>query len=305
MPTSFEWEVVIVDNNSTDQTAEIVQDYSSRYAGRFRYLFERQQGLSFARNAGVRESHGEIVVFTDDDVIVEPTWLWNLVTSLQNNESAGAAGRIVPIWSRPKPRWMDLENPNVSGLVVAFDLGPVALPLKETPFGANMAFRRRVFDIYGGFRTDLGRSGANLLCSEEKEFCQRLLAGGEHLLYEPSAVVHHPVPEERMQKSYLVAWWYGYAISEVRVTGPRTEGKWCLYGVPLRSFCSLGRWSMQWLISIGELRRLECRRNMSLVAGTIVGCYQWWRAHRSQAVSAIMDTEKNTEGNSVQTNSGS
>src|ERR1019366_3158512 len=82
VPDSVEWEVLIVDNNSSDQTREVVEDFCRRYPGRFRYLFERRQGLSSARNAGIRESQSEILAFTDDDATVEPDWLWNLTSAL-------------------------------------------------------------------------------------------------------------------------------------------------------------------------------------------------------------------------------
>jgi glucosyl-dolichyl phosphate glucuronosyltransferase len=305
VPENVEWEILVVDNNSADRTREVVEDFSRRHAGRFRYLLEPQQGLSFARNAGVRESRGEIVAFTDDDVVVEPTWLWNLTATLQSGEWAGAAGRIIPTWSQPKPDWMVLENPSLAGFIVAFDLGPNASPLTRPPFGANMAFRREVFEIYGGFRTDLGRSGTVLLCGEETEFCARLFAGGEHLRYTPSSVVYHPVPEERMRKSYLLAWSFGYAVSEVLASGPPTIGRWRVLGVPLRLFRGLAKWSVQWGVSLGELRRFECRRNLSSAAGTIVGCYQWWRARRTQTKPMIMNLEGNSKGDSFGTNSES
>ena len=78
MPTSAVWEVLVVDNNSHDQTREVVEDFSRRYPGRFRYLFEPKPGKSHALNAGIREAHGEILVFIDDDVTVDKNWLSNL-----------------------------------------------------------------------------------------------------------------------------------------------------------------------------------------------------------------------------------
>ena len=82
MPNSLDWEILVVDNNSKDRTREVMSEFCLRHPGRVRYLFEAQQGLSNARNAGIREAHGEIIAFTDDDITVEPTWLQNLTASL-------------------------------------------------------------------------------------------------------------------------------------------------------------------------------------------------------------------------------
>ena len=88
VPESIEWEVLVVDNNSKDRTSDVVQDFSSRYAGRFRYVSEPQQGKSFALNTGVREARGDVLAFVDDDVTVEPTWLHNLTSALHDSRWA-------------------------------------------------------------------------------------------------------------------------------------------------------------------------------------------------------------------------
>ena len=114
LPESIEWEVLVVDNNSSDRTREVVEDYCRRFPGRFRYLFEPQQGLSYARNAGIREGRGYVLAFMDDDVTVEPEWLQNLTACLQDGEWAGAGdepyrGRVsrrrVGCHSRSRTTW--------------------------------------------------------------------------------------------------------------------------------------------------------------------------------------------------------
>ena len=93
LPQVAKWEVIVVDNNSTDGTRAVVEEFCRQHPGRFRYLFESRQGLSQARNAGIREARGDILAFMDDDVTVEPTWLWNLTANLCDGEWAGAGGR--------------------------------------------------------------------------------------------------------------------------------------------------------------------------------------------------------------------
>ncbi|MGB0049836.1 MAG: glycosyltransferase family A protein, partial [Terriglobales bacterium] len=95
LPESVEWEVLVVDNNSTDRTREVVEDFRHRYPGRFRYVFEPRPGKSFALNTGVREAHGDVLAFTDDDVTVEATWMQNLTACLSDGEWAGAGGRTL------------------------------------------------------------------------------------------------------------------------------------------------------------------------------------------------------------------
>src|SRR5215467_674497 len=94
LPESVEWEVLVVDNNSNDQTRTTVEEFCDRYPGRFRYLFEPRPGKSHALNAGIRESRADVFAFMDDDVVVDSNWLQNLTAALRNNEWAGAGGRI-------------------------------------------------------------------------------------------------------------------------------------------------------------------------------------------------------------------
>src|SRR5262249_25559041 len=106
LPDSVEWEVIVVDNNSSDKTREVVEDFCRRHPGRFGYVSEPKQGLSHARNAGVRKARGDIVAFMDDDIIVEPTWLRELTSALYNGQCAGAGGRILLERNFSPPRWL-------------------------------------------------------------------------------------------------------------------------------------------------------------------------------------------------------
>src|SRR5579872_5616053 len=170
LPRSVDWEVLVVDNNSKDETREVVEEFCRRYPDRFRYLFEPQQGLSRARNAGVREARGDVLAFVDDDVMVEPAWLQNLTASLSDDRWAGAGGRIVLQWPSPIPKWLTTDGPYARHGFPGFDQGPIAKELDGPPFGTNMAFRRTMFEKYGYFRTDLGRCANGMMSSEDTEF---------------------------------------------------------------------------------------------------------------------------------------
>lgn len=244
MPDSVDWEILVVDNNSKDRTRAVTSEFCLRHPGRVRYLFEAQQGLSNARNAGIHEARSEIIAFTDDDVTVEPTWLHNLTASLHDGFWAGAGGRVCPPQDFTQPNWLTLDGGvmDSSGVLALFDAGTSAGDLKRPPFGANMAFRKDVFQKYGGFRPDLGRCGNNLMGNEDTEFGGRLLAANQSLRYEPAAVVYHPVPKERLNKKYFLAWWFAYGRAMFRQTGARPA----VWGVPRIYFSILSR-SIRWL----------------------------------------------------------
>lgn len=290
LPEEVEWEVLVVDNNSTDHTRSVVEALFSHYPGRFRYLFEPQQGLSYARNAGVRKSGESVLAFTDDDVIVEPDWLWNLTSALHDGKCGGAGGRIIPVWAKPLPSWLSTADPQTMGAFVSFDQGSEAGRLNRPPYGANMAFRKEMFEKFGFFRTDLGRSANNLQGREDIEFANRLLAAGERLRYEPSAVVHHPVPESRMTKRFVLRWSFWYGNSEIVEMGPPSDARWLIHGVPLYLLRRLVRWTLQWMISIPASRRFSCKRNLCYILGIIVACYRWPQGRNVQASSADQES---------------
>jgi len=220
LPDTVEWEVLVVDNNSSDQTQAVVENFSRRYPSRFRYLFEPQQGKSFALNSGVRESRGDVLAFVDDDVIVERDWLHNLTSVLFDNKWAGSGGRILPPPGFVPPKWLAISGPRNLGVVLCaqFDLGSTPGQLKDAPFGTNMAFRREMLDRYGAFRTDLGPRPGSELRNEDTEFGRRLMTAGERLYYTPSAVVYHEIRQERLRQGFFLAWWFDHGRATVRET---------------------------------------------------------------------------------------
>jgi glucosyl-dolichyl phosphate glucuronosyltransferase len=266
LPPSIEWEVVVVDNNSRDQTCAAVQDFSALHPGRFRYLLEPKQGLSNARNAGIRAALGEVIAFTDDDVIVEASWLLNLTRSLLDRSWGGAGGRTLPLKSVALPRWLSLSGPGSMGGAVAalFDKGDERVELDLPPYGANMAFRREMFQNYGYFRPDLGRRPGSLISEEDTEFGRRLLAAGARLGYEPFAIVYHPVPEERLKKKYFLAWWFDYGRAITLQKGKRAA----VFGIPRRyisivnlALRVLPLKTIRWLFAVNPQNRFlyKCR----------------------------------------------
>jgi glucosyl-dolichyl phosphate glucuronosyltransferase len=219
---SVDCEVVVVDNNSRDGTKDVVAEFNSHYPGTFRYIFEAQQGKSFALNRGIRESKGDLLAFVDDDVTVEPDWLGELTGPFCNEQWVGAAGRVYLPKDFLPPSWMKLDGPYGLGPVLAlFDLGGKAEPLSVPPIGANMAFRKEVFEKYGGFRSDLGPRPGSEIRFEDTEFGGRLLKRGEKLLYVPTAIVYHAIPERRLKKQYYLRYFFDYGRGLIRERGER------------------------------------------------------------------------------------
>jgi glycosyltransferase involved in cell wall biosynthesis len=270
---SDDCEVLVVDNNSSDRTQDVVNEFCRRYPGRFRYLFEAKQGLSHARNAGIKHAQGDVLVFVDDDVTTTPTWLRNLVAPMRDERCGGVGGRILPEWTCEAPRWLVTDARYALAPFAVFDLGSEAGRLREPPLGANMAFRKTMFARYGNFRGDLGRSGTGMLSNEDTEFGRRLLKAGETLHYEASAVVYHPVSQDRLQKSYLLKWRFAKGRSDIREYGHRAGTQYYVRGVPLYLLRSLARGVVCWAFSVDPRRRFQHKSSVWGILGAISESY--------------------------------
>ena len=270
LPRSIEWEVLVVDNNSTDQTSAVVKEFSLRYPARFRYVFEPLPGKSHALNTGIRKARDGILAFMDDDVTVEPTWLQNLTAELHNGEWAGAGGPILPEHLFSLPRWLSADDPRSLAPLALFNLGSQAGALNEPPFGTNMAFRKEVFDRHGDFRTDLGPRPDSIIRGEDTEFGKRILAAGLRLRYEPSAKVFHAMPENRLRKKYFLDWWFDKGRSDLREFGIPLETRWFIGAIPLCFFRRLTVWTLRWMVALEPSRRFYCKTQVRWLAGQIV-----------------------------------
>jgi glucosyl-dolichyl phosphate glucuronosyltransferase len=272
---SVTWEVLVVDNNSTDHTRDVVEAFSSQHPGRFRYLFEPKAGKSHALNTGIANARGNVLAFVDDDVNVEPTWLQNLTADLlHEGEWAGVGGRTLPAGEFTPPPWLP---DNFNGIVFAcFDLGNKAAELDQAPYGANMAFRKSVFERHGGFRVDLGPTPNSQIRNEDTELGRRLLAAGERLRYEPSAVVYHPVPQGRIRQEYFFPWWFDFGRAVIRERGDRPD----VCGVPwdylslVRHVAEMPIRTLKWLFSIDPQKRFRYKCWVWKGAGQIAELYR-------------------------------
>jgi glycosyltransferase involved in cell wall biosynthesis len=199
----LEGEIILVDNNSSDGTREVVDGFLPHAPLPSRYLFEPRQGLSHARNAGIDAATGDVLVFCDDDVLVDAAWLQEIAHAFAQENPAALGGKILPKWQAPPPHWL---GPALHGFLALLDHGDAPIRMAEPIlWGANLAVRRDVFDTIR-FHGGLGRSGDKLYNGEDSELLQQLIERDERVIYWPRAVVHHNIPAQRLTKSYFRKW---------------------------------------------------------------------------------------------------
>lgn len=199
-----DFEVVLVDNNSTDSTATLLKGFLSEHPDfPLRYFLETNQGLSFARNRGLNEARGETIVFLDDDAVPCEGYLEKLSRHLVELPEVGAfGGKIVPLFEDcSAPKW--LCRWSLSWLS-ALDMGDKVKEFKRGfPIGANMIFRSQALKACGLFDTSLGRVEKNLMGGEEKDIFRRLKSLGHKVFYLPDVEVSHIIPESRTSLDYV------------------------------------------------------------------------------------------------------
>ena len=210
-----DWEIVLIDNNSTDSTAVECKRFEHDFPKiSYRYFVELQQGLSFARNRGIQEAQGEWFVFLDDDAMVGQDYIANLKKHLEAHPQAAAfGGQIAPFFEEGEPAWYSKWS---MGFVSAIDRGDKVhvFPENRFPIGANMGIKREVLGKVGVFNTELGRTGNNLLSGEEKDLFNRIRKAGGTILYFPNIGVKHCIPGRRTTKEFVVRLAYGVGVSE-------------------------------------------------------------------------------------------
>lgn len=257
-----QYEIVIVDNRSTDDTAAVVQAWQESHGiERIRLLYEPHMGLSHARNRAVRAARGETIAFIDDDGMADAGWLAELLEAYKTFPDAWAiGGKIVPVWEGARPSWLtDDLLPQLSML----DIGSTARSLaegEELLYGTNCSFRRCAFDELGLFRTDLGRYGYQMLGSEETEFQIRILGHGKSVIYTPNAVVHHRVTPERLRRRYFIALAYGKGRTRARLLPADYQFSALCWQIVRGGLGVARQWLRLCLNPLDRARQVQCMR---------------------------------------------
>ena len=219
-----DWEVLVVNNNSTDDTELVLDDFEGRLP--LRRAFEPKPGHSHARNTAVGQARGEYVVWTDDDVLVEEGWLAAYARAVERHpEAALFGGPIRPRFEGTPPAWLSAAWRDVGPVFAARELGdePFELDEKgELPYGANFVVRAREQRRFP-YDPALGRRLEGGTLGEETAVIRAILAAGAKGWWVPDAAVEHWIPKERQTVGYLRAY---YALQG------RTFLKWDRYAGP-------------------------------------------------------------------------
>ncbi len=258
--TGIDYELVVVDNNSDDDTRRVVESFMQR-GENVRYLFEKEQGVSNARNTGILNTNAEILAFMDDDVIAQEDWISTIKRCFdQYPDILFLGGKVLPNWKTPPPAWLTTEHWSPLAIV---DYGNepffVDWNLQLCLVTANLAVRRSAFDRFGLFSPKLDRC-------EDHEFEFRILRSAGKGLYTPELIVAASVQNERLAKSYHRAWWSGrgrtlariraYEISEIGGSLDNAEAHTVrLFGTPSHVYKELLTNAFGWLIA--SIRRKE------------------------------------------------
>lgn len=209
--SGLKFEVIVVDNNSKDNTLDVVNEASKKIRN-MNLVKESRQGLSFARNKGIEVSKGNILIFLDDDVEIDRMWLKAIIEPFEDPDVWCACGRVLPYGRTDIPKWLPERLRFLLSLADYGDQDKVLLH-KEKPVGCNVAFRREVFDILGKFDTIIGRKGDKLLGGEETIIFYKILKLKKIAVYRPCALVYHKV-DSKLNKEYILSYAYWLGVSE-------------------------------------------------------------------------------------------
>jgi len=301
------WNVIVVDNNSSDRTREVVTSRITNYPVSLRYVFEPRQGKSNALNTGLAETDAAIVVFTDDDVRVSEGWLEAACRPmLPTSGDSGidyTGGPVLPIWEQPCPSWLDEKRSDLWGTLAILDYGRHPFIFEDrcrVPLGANMAVRRALIHRIGGFDPELGRRGNSLLGQEQAEFFCRSRAIGARGLYVPEMSLHHHVPARRLTRDYFRQWWYWKGVSRSRLEqrhlvtelGVNLARVPRLSGVPRFMFGSAIRSLFGWLLALLMFDGIARMRHEAMLY-YFAGYLHSVRADRRAAAAAPAEVKAN------------
>lgn len=230
IPDGVQWELLVVDNQCTDSTGDVIRQHENRLP--LKWLFESEQGQSHARNCAIDAAEGELLIWTDDDVLVDPHWLAAYVAAAKKWPEAGFFGGVIEPWfESPPPRWLQVVWSQVETAYAARDFGAqeFAFDLKRVPFGANFAVRTAV-QRSQRYDPSLGRIGSGMVGGDDTHLLRSLLAAGWEGRWVPKARVRHFIPKDRQSVRYLRRYYHGMGLLRGR-EAPPTNGRH-MFGCP-------------------------------------------------------------------------
>jgi glycosyltransferase involved in cell wall biosynthesis len=253
------YEIIVVNNNSTDETARVLAGLEQAHPGRVRSILETRQGVAYARQAGIDAARADIVAFFDDDVRVAPDWVEAIVrTFAEHPEAECIGGKVLPDWSQTPPSW--LTRAHWAPLALQ-DLGDAPMTLSaDNPRGlisANLACRKSLFERIGGFSPQFQRVKDGIGSLEDDEWMRRLWKAGKTALYAPGLVTWTEVPASRLTRAYHRRWHRGHGrfYALLRADEMERSSIGTFLGVPAHMYRSAIADAGAWLTAIVSGRR--------------------------------------------------
>lgn len=252
IPEAVTWELLVVDNNSSDATRQVCESFADKLP--LRYLFEPRQGVSRARNLAIANTTAPLLFFSDDDVTMDKDWFANLWRATKQHPEIGIfAGRIIGVWEKTSPAWLKDNARSMLRLVSThLDLGDeeqIITGIDKGPWGPNMALRKSLLGDQFRFSEEFGRTGRENVHVRggETEMIQRLFRLGHKGLYVGKAIVYHRNHSTHATERYVFGYFRGAGKTEIRLNGAPPDGRlW--FGVPRYFLWKLAKHAFQYAI---------------------------------------------------------
>jgi glycosyltransferase involved in cell wall biosynthesis len=282
LSSNSQWELILINNGSTDETAGAINEESLRNRLPLVTLFEPLPGKSRALNLAIKHSLGDILVFTDDDVEPEPTWLQSYISaSLTYPDINGFAGKVLPKWLGDLPDWLHTEGQFAlpRGITNTRDFGceQIMLPVNVIPGGVNTALKKTAVTKNGWFKVELG-PGTNIPFTEDTDYFKRYKKTGGTFLYVPNALLYHCNVPERMTQDYVIQWIVQVGRCQIlafsNVLNIRN-----LAGIPLYLLHQAVKRAVIWCLEPRSQHRFQKKMKCMLVIGKIKG---YWQLNNTQ-----------------------
>ena len=259
-----DYEIVLVDNNSTDGTHHVCERFAADHPDiQLRYCLEREQGLSHARNRGIVESKGDILVYVDDDALVNPEYLKTYADFFgKNSQAVAAGGPITPRYDGcEEPSWMSHYTRQLITGELNLGTHEREFPQGAFPGGGNAAYRKSVFEEVGLFNVELGRKGNSLIGAEEKDLFDKMTSRGMRFYYLPTAILYHLIPPRKLTQDYFDRLTHGIGVSERLRTLQIGRGKYLN-----RLFKEAVKWGGTLVLWLGFALKGQFNKGNKLVA---------------------------------------
>jgi amino acid adenylation domain-containing protein len=223
--TCKDYEVIVVDNNSTDKTKKIIEEFQKKNS-RVKYVFESRVGLSQAKNTGWKNAKGDFVAYIDDDAIASERWVENICNAFENyGNKIFVGGKIELIFEAAKPKWLHRKLETFLG-ALDYSEKPAFMDEGHIVFGGNMAFPKEALEATGGFDTMLGRKGGSLISGEECLLQKILRKKGYRCLYYPAMSIKHIVAAGRLNKAGFMERMHFEGVSNARIESAGKNISW-------------------------------------------------------------------------------